>query len=347
MKSYHKYKDPKWDNLKEKIDYMKNIIDPVYLLSDLGIDLTHQTPKEVRCMCPVHGGDNKTAFRFNKETRTWVCFTNKCHEEYGNDIIGLIKALTGRDFMSAVEYLKELTGDVSNVDYVEHRRKREMNDFVNSYSTVTMRPESVNENSLSMFKEYRSAYFSEKGFTTETLDYFEIAGGWTDKHGLIRDIIPIRDDRGYLLAYSLRDTREEADDDYKYILTPGFDKQNCLYNMNKAQKYGYDLPIIVVEGFKSVWRLYEYGIKNVVATMGAGITTGQQNLLCLYAMKGVVTMFDNDKAGVDATIKAITDLGDKLDVRPVFIQEIDENGKGLDPADLTKAQVYEYLATYF
>jgi DNA primase len=138
-----------------------------------------------------------------------------------------------------------------------------------------------------------------------------------------------------------------VEEEFKYILTPGFDKQNCLYNLNRAHEYGHELPIIVVEGFKSVWRLYEYGIKNVVCSMGSGITTGQQLLLCRFAFKGVVTFFDNDKAGVIGTTQACADLGDKLDVRPVFIQEVDENGKGLDPADLTREQVYDYLDTYF
>lgn len=348
MKSYHKYKSQKWENFKEKLDYMKSTVDPVYLLSDLGVDITHQTHKEVRSACPVHGGDNQTAFRFNKETRTWVCFTHKCHEIHGNDIIGLIKALTGREFVESVEYLRELTGDVSGTDYIEHKRRREMTEFIQSYDHIAMKPDTVSEASLEKHKPLRSNFFLTQGFEQETLNYFEIAGGWKDKHKLIRDIIPIRNDRNNLIAYSLRDTRSNVDDnDFKYILTPGFDKQHCLYNLNKAQKCTDKLPLIVVEGFKSVWRLYEYGIRNVVATMGSGITMGQQQLLFLYAMKGIVTFFDNDKAGVDATNKACVDLGNKLDVRPVFIQEVGENGKGLDPADLTKDQVYEYLATYY
>jgi DNA primase len=347
MKSYHKYKDRKWENLKEKLDYMKQVVDSAYLLSDLGINTDHQTPKEVRCSCPVHKGDNRTAFRFNKDTKTWVCFTHKCHELYGNDVIGLIKAMTGRDFVSAVDYLRDLVGDVGGVDYVEHKRKVEMERFIKSYDTVRVRPDSVNSASLAKFKTLRSNYFLTKGFKEETLDYFEIAGGWKDKHKIIRDIIPIRDVDNTLMAYSLRDIRDDVDDEFKYILTPGFDKQNCLYNLNNAHEYGHSLPIIVVEGFKSVWRLYEYGIKNVVCTMGSGITTGQQQLLCIYALKGIVTFFDNDEAGVRGTNSAIDELGDKLTVRPVFIQEVDEHGKGLDPADLTQEQVHEYLATYF
>lgn len=347
MKSYHKYKKNEWVDFKEKLDYIKNTVDPHYLLSSLGISLERETPKEIRCVCPIHGGDNKTAFRFNKETRTWVCFTKKCHDVFGNDIIGLIKALTGKEFMDAVEHLKDLVGDVDGVDFIACKRQREMDSFMRTNDQITEKPKSVNQNSLDIFKTLRSAYFNKQGFESSTLDYFEIAGGWQDKQGLIRDIIPIRNDMGELVAYSLRDIRDNADDDFKYILTPGFDKQNCLYNLDKAQEYTESMPLIVVEGFKSVWRLYELGIRNVVATMGAGITEGQEALLCTYAFKGAVVMFDNDAAGVTSTIKAMEALKGKLDVVPVFIQEVDERGKGLDPADLTEEQVYDYLDTYY
>jgi 5S rRNA maturation endonuclease (ribonuclease M5) len=348
MKSYHNYKEKGWDDFKDKLDYLKTSIDPRYLLENLGVSVEHETYKEIRCGCPVHHGDNKTAFRFNKDTRTWVCFTHKCHETHGNDIVGLIKAITGKDFIESVNYLKFLMGDTNEIDYIEAKRKREISTFIQSYDTIVLKHKSVNEHSLNKCKSLRTGYFYRRGFKKSTLDHFEIGGGWTDKQDLAREVIPIRDHHGNLIAYSLRDIRENAeDDDFKYILTPGFDKQNCLYNLNNAQHFGDTLSIIVVEGFKSVWRLYEYGIKNVVATIGAGITEGQQSLLYRYALKGAIVMFDNDKAGVDAAIKACKDLHDKMDVRPVFIQEIDENGKGLDPSDLSQQQVYEYLETYF
>lgn len=349
-KSYLKYKDRdnRWDDFKEKLDYLKSSIEPRYLLENLGISFEHDTHREIRCGCPIHHGDNKTAFRFNKDTRTWVCFTHKCHESHGNDIIGLIKGVTGKDFTESVNYLKFLMGDTNEVDYIEAKRKREMSNFMQSYDNVNLKPISVNEVSLDKFKCLRTDYFYKMGFSNSTLDHFEVAGGWTDKYNLQREIIPIRDHNNVLMAYSLRDIRENIeDDDFKYILTTGFDKQNCLYNLNNAKNFCDTLPIIVVEGFKSVWRLHECGIKNVVSTIGAGITEGQQLLLCRYALKGAVIMFDNDKAGVEATIKAYNDLNELLEVRPVFLQEMDKKGKGLDPSDLTQQQIYEYLETYF
>lgn len=347
MKAKSYFNNNDWDILKVKIDSLKESVDYRYLLDSLDIFPTHETSKELRCLCPIHGGDNKTAFRFNKETRTWTCFTNKCHTIYGNDIIGLVRSITGTDFQGAIDYLKSISGGIDDFDYVEIKKKKEMDRFVQSSSKDTTKPKSVSEDALKKFKFLRSNFFVKQGFDPSTLDYFEIAGGWPDKYGIIRDIIPIRDDESNLIAYSLRDIRDDQDKDYKYILTPGFNKQDCLYNLHNAQLLCNNLPLILVEGFKSVWRLYEYGIRNVVATIGACLTYGQQCLLYKYVSKGVVIMFDNDKAGVDATTKACNDLIGRLDIYPVYIQEVDNTGKGLDPADLSKDQVYDYLRTYF
>jgi DNA primase len=314
----------------------------------LGFEIERETPKEIRSSCLIHGGDNKSAFRFNKDTNTWVCFTHKCHDIHGNDLIGLVMAITGRDFMAAVDYLKQFVPNTEDIDYVSFKRTREIETFIRSCETVNIKPKSVNESSLKSFRSLGADFFIRQGFKQSTMDYFEIGYGWTDKNGLVRCVIPIRDEKGELVAYSLRDTTNNIiEEDFKYILTPGFNKQGCLYNLNNAKKFGAKLPLIIVEGFKSVWRLHEYGIKNVVATMGSSITEGQQLLMYLYALKGAVVFFDNDKAGVEGTIKACNDFSGKLDIRPVFIQEVDEEGAGLDPADLTKEQVYEYLDTYF
>lgn len=349
MKSYFRKSD-KFKNLKEDLDKYKSLVDIRYLLETLGFKIIKETPREVRGPCKIHGGDNSTAFRFNKETRTWVCFTHRCHEVHGNDIIGLIKASTNRDFIGAVDWLKSVVGEDVDADkYINHKREREMQEFVDSYS-IGRTPKSVNERSLAAHKDFRSRFFVNEGFKPDTLDYFEIAGGWKDPDQLTRDMIPIRDDRGKLVAYSLRDIREDVDsidEDRKYILTPGFNKDGTLYNLHRAWMYTKDKPLILVEGFKSVWRLYEYGIQNVAAVMGSNLTDGQKFLLYQYDIKSVVVFFDNDEAGVLGAQKVVGDLGDKLEVIPVFIQEVDEDGKGLDPADLNKELVYEYLDTYF
>jgi 5S rRNA maturation endonuclease (ribonuclease M5) len=336
----------KWEKFREKLEYLKLAVDSRYLIESLGFEIHKESPKEIRSTCIIHGGDNKTAFRFNKDKRTWVCFTHKCHEIYGTDVISLIKAVMNVDFVGAVEYLQHLTGDIGDgVGLAEAKIHREQDEFIRSYKNLEVSSKIVNEDALSKFK-FRSDSFLHDGFSNRTLDHFGVGGGYTDSFGYTRDVIPIRDDKSHLVAYSLRDTRRDvSDDDFKYILTP-FDKDLVIYNLDRAKKFSEEKSLIVVEGFKSVWKLYDYGMKNVVAVMGSKITPGQANLFCQYALKGIVIMFDNDVAGVSGATQAYEELKNKLDVFLVFITEVDENGKGLDPSDLSREVINGYLKKY-
>lgn len=347
-KMTNSYRDSSWSDFKEDLENMKEVVDAKYLLESLGFRVERETPKELRCSCIIHGGDNKTAFRFNKERKSWVCFTHKCHDIFGNDIIGLIKAVLGVEFMDAVMYLRKFVGD-TKLKSVEIKAKREREKFIENSKKPNEEIEDkrVTEESLNYYKPFRSKSFLEDGFSEKTLDYFEVGGGWVDGEGVQRDIIPVRDDDGKLVAYALRDIRRKfIADDRKYIFTLGFNKDKVLYNMHNAKKYAVTSPIIVVEGQKSVWKFHELGIYNAVACMGSGITQGQMLLLYKYAYKGVVTMFDNDKPGIEATIKAGDNMRGKVDIRHVFITEADENGKGLDPSDLSDVAIFEYLKSY-
>jgi DNA primase len=335
-----------WDDFKQRLQQLKESIDPRFLLESLGFKITRETTKELRCACNVHGGDNKTSFRFNKQTLSWMCFSHRCNEVYGSDVIGLIMSTMKIGFKDAVEHLQSLCGETNAfMSQLEYKRKKEKEDFIRRNSDEQEKPSYVNEDSLKRFSRYRSRLFGIEKFDNAVLDFFEIGGGYTDSFGLIRDIIPIRDADTELVAYSMRDIRPNApDDDFKYILTKGFVKDKVLYNLHRVIEEAQTKPLIVVEGFKSVWRMYQYGITNSVAVMGNNITPGQVNLLCSYALKGVITMFDNDVAGVRGTLEAVSSLSDKMKVIPVFITEVDEKtGKGLDPADLDRETIYKYL----
>jgi len=333
-------KEERWAEFKLKLDYLKDMVDPRYLAESMGIVVTRETPKELRGNCAVHGGDNPTSFRFNKDKKTWVCFSHKCHDVYGNDVIGLIRGMMKMDFMGAVDYLSGLVGDFdSAIEALKYRREKEQKEFINNTKTEPYIHPKVSEERLSKYLGNRSTLFRDDGFDSKTLDYFEIGGGYRTSDDLIRDVIPIRDIDSKLVAYSLRDIRPDAEYESKYWITPGFDKDNVLYNLNSIVPV--DGPIIVVEGFKSVWRLWEYGIKDVVAAMGSKITQGQQKLLFSNALHGAVIFFDCDVAGIEGAMAAYEALRYRMDVWPVFITE-----EGKDPADLDKDTIYEYLSPY-
>ena len=310
---------------------------------ELGFEVDRETSREYRCECRIHGGDNKTAFKFNKDTRSWKCFTRHCDEIYGSDVIALIKAKMGVDFKGAVDYLRGLVGDVDDLEFksLQYQMMREKEEFENRYSQHEVSSSIVTEECLRQFKVFRSSHFLMDGFSEGVLNHFEIAGGYVDRNNFQRDIIPIRDVDNKLVAYSMKDIRRDVNSDRKYILTTGFNKDRVLYNLNNAKKYSEEKPIIIVEGFKSVWKLFDCGIPNVVAVMGNKITPGQQNLLLSYALKGVVVMFDCDRAGIEGMSSAYKDLSDKIEVIPIFITQ-----EGQDPADLLCSQIVNYLEGY-
>jgi len=302
----------------------------------LGFSITNSNSKEVRALCKIHGGDNKTSFRMNKETKNWVCFSHNCHEDVGYDVISLIRKVLNISFNDAVKYLENITGFSINDKggYIEYKRQRDRMMAIKQVKTNKIVPSALaTETYLKSFRKFRSDYFEQEkngGFPKEVLDRFEVGGGYVDKYNFQRDVIPIRDLQGKLIAYSCRDITDKAEYDYKYLLTEGFDKDKVMYNFHRAKDFiGPSKTIIVVEGFKSVWKLYMAGYRNVVACMGSTITGGQQNLL-YQRVFNVVILFDADKAGVKGTARALEDMKEKVKVKPLFIP-----CEGKDPGDLT------------
>ncbi len=119
-----------------------------------------------------------------------------------------------------------------------------------------------------------------------------------------RLMIPIRDQRGRVIAFGGRilDTGEP-----KYLNspdTPLFDKGRTLYNIERAgpasRKAG---RIIAVEGYMDVIGLAKAGIDETVAPLGTALT--EMQLERLWRMAEVpILCFDGDKAGQKAAIRA-------------------------------------------
>jgi len=307
-----------------RINRLKEAIDAEQLLGLLGFDISRTTSTEVRAVCKLHGGSNRSSFRMDKRTKNWVCFSRSCQETVGYDVISLVRSILDLSFPEALKYLENMTGVNINDEsaYVQYKRDKDRREFIQQSLDNRQIPLSlVTEEYLNSFKKFRSNFFKKEkngSFTEEILDKFDVGGGYVDKYGFQRDVIPIRDDKGELKAYSCRDITGKADEAFKYLLTKGFDKNKVLYNLQRAKKYmGESRTLIIVEGFKSVWKMYMAGYKNVVACMGSKITPGQQNLLYSHAFR-VILFLDGDAAGVAGISKALDDMEGKIKVIPIF-----------------------------
>ena len=318
---------------RNQLNRLKESVNADQLLGMLGFEISRSVSDEVRAPCKVHGGDNKTSFRMNKRTKNWMCFSHGCHEEIGYDVISLLKHMLNLSFMDAVKYLENISGVNihDETSYIEFKRLKDRREFIDRMQDNKQVPSAlVTEAYLKSFRKFRSDYFEKKGFSAELLDEFEVGGGYVDKYGYQRDVIPIRSSEGVLKAYSCRDITGKADEDYKYLLTKGFDKDKVLYNLNNAKKHmGEKRTLIIVEGFKGVWRCHMAGYKNTVACMGSRITTGQQSLLYSNAFT-IILLLDGDEAGVKGTAKAVKDMKGKINIIPKFFSFLDK-----DPGDVS------------
>lgn len=337
------WNDSKKEEQRVRISRLKEAIDAEQLLGLLGFDISRTTSTEVRAVCKIHGGSNRSSFRMNKQTKNWVCFSRSCQETIGYDVISLVMSVLELSFPEALKYLESITGVNIHDEsaYVEYKRAKDRREFIQQSLDNRQVPLSlVTEEYLKSFKKFRSNFFEKEkngNFTEEVLDKFEIGGGYVDKYGFQRDVIPIRDYYGELKAYSCRDITGKADEAFKYLLTKGFDKNRVLYNLQRAKNYmGDSKTLIIVEGFKSVWKMYMAGYKNVVACMGSKVTPGQQNLLYSHAFR-VVLFLDGDAAGVEGISKALEDMKGKIKVAPIFFPY-----ENRDPGDLNIEEFKEF-----
>ena len=137
-----------------------------------------------------------------------------------------------------------------------------------------------------------------------------------------RLIVPVMDIQGRPIAFGGRTLKNE---DAKYINSPetaAYVKGRNLFGLNltrdEIRRQGY---VILVEGFLDLIIPYQFGIRNVVASLGTALTPDQVKLLARFARK-VVVNYDGDQAGVQAAKKAIeTLLAEDLEVKVLVLPD--------------------------
>ncbi|SEQ29289.1 DNA primase [Solimonas aquatica] len=121
-----------------------------------------------------------------------------------------------------------------------------------------------------------------------------------------RVMFPIRDTRGRVIAFG---GRTLANDPAKYLNSPEtvlFHKGRNLYGLYEARSASTAaLPyLIVVEGYMDVVMLAQYGVREVVGTLGTATTREHLQLIFKSTAK-VVFCFDGDRAGRAAAWRAL------------------------------------------
>ncbi len=120
-----------------------------------------------------------------------------------------------------------------------------------------------------------------------------------------RLMFPVIDVRGNVIAFSGRALKKD-DNIAKYLNSPEtliFNKRKNLFGLNLAKKTK-ENSLILVEGNVDVVALHQYGFDNAVASLGTSLTDEQAALITRY-VEQVILLYDSDKAGENATARAI------------------------------------------
>jgi len=330
---------------RSKVEYVKEIADPELVASSLGVHFYGHRGRYLRAACPVHNGDNKTAFSLDIQTGAWACFTEGCHHGY-SDIIGLVELVRRCNFIEAIKYIAALSGinlDNSTSDDVAGALyRKDVRDFVNRTNKVhsgTDLGTIINiEEQIHGWVTCRSDYFTRRGYTPSILDYFEIGSSY-DARRTPREIIPIRDMNGRVVALDGR--RTDSDENPRYLINPpGFAKGGVLYHYHKAKDYiaVFQGKIFVVEGYKACWSMVQAGYLNTVACMGAGFH-GQQAgvLLQNMSLQKVIVVLDGDIAGRNGARRTKSELNHLCEISMVDMPE------GEDPSTLPPNVLHSLL----
>ena len=326
--------------------------------------------------CPFH--DEKTpSFVVSPAKGIYKCFG--CSKS-GNAIT-FIQEYEKCSYPEAIRYLGqkyhiEIVETELNEEEKQRQSELESLRVVNQYATTFF------EESLWNSEEGKAialSYFTERGFTEETIRKFRLGYSpqkkdafttaaqkagykleYLQKLGLTsvgenykidkfhgRVMFPITSVSGAVIGFGGRimtPANEHVQGGAKYINSPEseiYHKSNTLYGISfaKSEIQRKD-ECILVEGYTDVISMHQAGITNVVASSGTSLTTEQIYLIKRFT-QNIVVIYDGDNAGIKAATRGIDMILEKdMNVRVLLLPD------GDDPDSFAKKHSSEEIAQY-
>lgn len=337
----------------EIIQKIKNENDVVDIVSE--VVRLKRSGKNYMGLCPFHK-EKSPSFSVSSDKQIYKCFG--CGEA-GNVFTFLMK-YRNMDFIEAVKYL----ADRANIT-IEYN-----DDKTRAYEEQKKRLYKLNVEAARFFysnlvkNKKAQKYFTARGISVSTMKRFGLGFAPDSWHSLLdglkrkgyteldmlnlgliiksekgnmydrfrnRIMFPVFDYSGRVIGFG---GRVLDDSKPKYLNSPEsliFQKGINLYGLNFALKNKSNRIFIIVEGYMDCISLHQYGITNVVASLGTALTERQAKLLRRYADK-IIMAYDADGAGQAATIRGMEILRKEgLDVRIMSMPS------GKDPDEFIRA----------
>ncbi|CEI73447.1 MULTISPECIES: DNA primase [Romboutsia] len=322
------------NDIKDIIEEVKSRCDIVSTISQY-IELK-SSGINYKGLCPFHG-EKTPSFYVNESKQIYKCFG--CGE--GGDVINFVMKMENLDFIDAVKVLAQKYGIEINTNMDEESKKKL--EKIKKFQDIHTEAARFYFSNLHTKKNSGYAYLRSRGLDNKIIKKFGLgyslaswnslmdyltSKGYSNKDliecGLLahkkesnkiydkfrnRVMFPIFDYRGNVIGFGGRVLDDSLP---KYLNSPDtitFNKRYNLYGLNFSRKEIKNKTLILVEGYMDLISLYQYGIKNVVATLGTALTKEQGMLIKRYA-DNVIISYDSDEAGIKATLRAIEILSD-------------------------------------
>src|ERR1700730_18058062 len=314
--------------------------------------------------CPFHK-EKTPSFSVSPAKEIYYCFG--CHK--GGSVFDFVMEVERVSFPEAIKIVAEKTGvplpQVVEDDRFEGRRQEidevielnqwaldwweqqlDRNDAESLAAQEYLAKREITEETRKTFRlgyapdswDALSSYLRQKGATQSQVERSGLVvkkdeGGSYDRFRG-RLIIPVMDVRGRPIAFGGRTLK--PDDTAKYINSPetaSYTKGRNLFGLHLTRdEIRRDGFAILVEGFLDLIVPYQFGIRNVAASLGTALTPDQVRLLSRFARK-VVVNYDGDQAGVQAAKKAIEILlAEDLEVKILVLPD------NADPDEFIRSQ---------
>ena len=340
------------EEILEKIKSQNDIVDVISERVRL-----RKSGRNFTGLCPFHN-EKTPSFSVSQEKQIYKCFG--CGE--AGNVISFVMKEKNLPFIEAVKYLANRANiplEMNNGEKSKSAKKKDLLYRVNVEAAKFFFSNLMNNQNA---KEY----FLNRGIKEETIKKFGLGfanDSWNslmfylrkkgindvllEEAGLIsvnkekgrkydrfrnRVMFPVFDYQGRVIGFG---GRVLDDSKPKYLNSPEtlvFQKGTNLYGLNFALKHNMsERYFVIVEGYMDLISLHQYGITNVVASLGTALTINQARLLKRYADK-VIISYDADMAGQMATLRGLEILRTAgFDVRVLNIPQ------GKDPDEYVRS----------
>ena len=337
------------DNVLDEIRDRADIVDLIGEYVDL-----KRSGSNYMGLCPFHS-EKTPSFSVSPSKSIFKCFG--CG--VGGDVITFIMKRENLNFPEAVEFLAEKY----NVRLSEYKdENKEAREKRNRLYDINREAAMHFLNNLSSSPKAQK-YLRDRGLSDKTIRAYGLGyskDSWTDlydhltklgykeeelldlnlisksKNGNYIDrfrdrvMFPIINKNNKVIAFGARGFGDAKPKYLNSRETPIFHKGSNLFNMNIISRESSRQRIILVEGYMDVISLYNSGINYSVASLGTSLTEDQAAIIKKMA-KDIYICYDSDKAGINATSRAI-DIFLSKSCKPKII----ELEGGLDPDDFIK-----------